>query len=242
MMNFARRLAPVRDTDATRAVAVLPSRYGGDEVLSAHSRAAPAGDGATRAGATRTDRVAGDGTAGTARRIAGAAPLRDEVPAQRDQARPAPGRGNVPPSSAQDRGARASSQRPADAASSHAGATTPTQATTASTPRSDDRLDAARAQPGYAAAVSIGTVHLTPSQAPAIAPRAARQPLSDAVLAELVARAGEPRPVVHVSIDRIEVRAPAAATPPAAAPRPRRTAPSVSLGEYLRQRKSAGST
>jgi hypothetical protein len=41
-------------------------------------------------------------------------------------------------------------------------------------------------------------------------------------------------PVVHVTIDRIDVRAPAAPTRPTNAPRQRAAAPSVSLADYLR--------
>jgi hypothetical protein len=59
--------------------------------------------------------------------------------------------------------------------------------------------------------------------------------MSAPALAERHAAAAEPRPVVHVTIDRIDVRAPAAPARPAAAPRARNAAPSVSLADYLRQ-------
>jgi len=50
----------------------------------------------------------------------------------------------------------------------------------------------------------------------------------------------EPQPVVHVTIDRIEVRAPAA-QPPAPASRPKASTPSSkSLSDYLAERNRAG--
>jgi hypothetical protein len=66
-------------------------------------------------------------------------------------------------------------------------------------------------------------------------PHVPRRPMSAPALAERHAAAAEPRPVVHVTIDRIDVRAPAAPPRPATAPRVRNAAPSVSLADYLRQ-------
>ena len=69
----------------------------------------------------------------------------------------------------------------------------------------------------------------------------ALQPLRPEALREREhAAADEPAPVIHVTIDRIDVRLPsAAATPPAAARR--RAAPAVgTLGDYLRGRPPEG--
>jgi hypothetical protein len=58
--------------------------------------------------------------------------------------------------------------------------------------------------------------------------------MSARALASRPAQRSDSRPVVHVTIDRIEVRAPAAPERPKPAPRSRATAPSVSLSDYLR--------
>jgi hypothetical protein len=65
------------------------------------------------------------------------------------------------------------------------------------------------------------------------APNAVPAPLSSAAVATRAAQQTNHRPVIHVTIDRIDVRAPA--SPPAALPARRRTAaPRTSLSEYLR--------
>lgn len=56
-------------------------------------------------------------------------------------------------------------------------------------------------------------------------------PLSDAALASRVSRP-EAAPVVHVTIDRIDVRAPDLFSP--ATPKPARRPPAISLADYLR--------
>lgn len=66
----------------------------------------------------------------------------------------------------------------------------------------------------------------------------AAAPLSEEAVASRQLEPVASQPVIHVTIDRIEVRAPAA---PARAPRARAAAaPSVSLSEYLRRGKRAG--
>lgn len=71
----------------------------------------------------------------------------------------------------------------------------------------------------------------------------ALQPLrAEAVRERDRGAADEPAPIIHVTIDRIDVRLPStAATPPA--PGRRRAAPTVgALGDYLRGRATEGST
>jgi hypothetical protein len=63
-------------------------------------------------------------------------------------------------------------------------------------------------------------------------------PLTDAAIARRVKAAVEV-PVVHVTIDRIDLRAPAAAKP-TATERPQRSQPSVSLADYLSKRDVGG--
>lgn len=67
----------------------------------------------------------------------------------------------------------------------------------------------------------------------------AAAPLSDAAMAERGSRASPSQPVIHVTIDRIDVRAAATAKPAAAARRERR-APTVSLTDYLRRDGAGG--
>lgn len=61
-------------------------------------------------------------------------------------------------------------------------------------------------------------------------------PLSDAALASRVSRP-EAAPVVHVTIDRIDVRAPDLSKP-AAPSKPARRRPAISLADYLRNSRS----
>jgi hypothetical protein len=78
----------------------------------------------------------------------------------------------------------------------------------------------------------------TLSTAPPVAPMPRRDtpPLSDAALATRVGKP-EPAPVVHVTIDRIDVRAPDVVKPAAPSKPPRRQ-PTVSLADYLRNSRS----
>jgi hypothetical protein len=78
-----------------------------------------------------------------------------------------------------------------------------------------------------------------PVRTPPAAPRDAssrivQTPMSARALAFRPAQRSDSRPVVHVTIDRIEVRAPAAQERPKPSPRSRATASSVSLNDYLR--------
>jgi hypothetical protein len=76
--------------------------------------------------------------------------------------------------------------------------------------------------------------------APAPAHRTLTAPLSDGAVASRVSLPrGDDRPVIHVTIDRIEVRAPSASNPAPAPARVRRE-PTVSLAEYLRRNASGG--
>jgi hypothetical protein len=61
-----------------------------------------------------------------------------------------------------------------------------------------------------------------------------RAPISHAALATHMSPLAGPRPVIHVTIDRIDVRAPAVPREPAAPRKSRAAAPSVSLSAYLR--------
>ena len=62
-------------------------------------------------------------------------------------------------------------------------------------------------------------------------------PLSPAVVAGRAMAVREQAPVIHVTIDRLDVRAPARAEPARQRPRPQ---PTVSLSDYLREGSSGG--
>lgn len=75
---------------------------------------------------------------------------------------------------------------------------------------------------------------------PAVVHDTRTAPLSDGAVASRVSLPRrDDRPVIHVTIDRIEVRAPAASNPAPARARARRE-PTVSLAEYLRRSASGG--
>ena len=77
--------------------------------------------------------------------------------------------------------------------------------------------------------------------APATAHIAARPPLRDSVIEQRVAaRRTSAPPVVHVTIDRIDVRVPPAPPAPRPAARPRSAASATPLADYLRQRDRSG--
>jgi hypothetical protein len=98
-------------------------------------------------------------------------------------------------------------------------------------PRATQRLSV----PLRAAAVPAGVTMPEPA-----APAPARAPLSSNVVAARAESRSDARPVIHVTIDRIEVRAPSAPERPSSRPRVRSTT-SASLSDYLRSRQSSRS-
>jgi hypothetical protein len=92
----------------------------------------------------------------------------------------------------------------------------------------------ARGEPAAPPARPRVTAPATPAAAqPAIAPPIAN-PLSPRTVAARAQAAEPPRPVIHVTIDRIDVRTPTAPARAPAPAKPRAAAPSVSLADYLR--------
>jgi len=237
MMDFARRLAPLRDTDITRAVAALPSRFAGDSPLRvgaapppvdseglSPSTPSPAADAlpAQVASPIGVDAVHVPTAAAAAPRDVRQPRHANDSPSRKDDAvaRPMIAPRHAVPAATDDR-------RP-DA--EHHRASAPAHPTAAATEA-----------PAPPVMQSVG-VRSTVAQAAAAVPFASSpsaavssQPMSRAALAARTSQAAEPRPIIHVTIDRIEVRAPAAPPRPALA-RPRAAAPSVSLGDYLRAR------
>lgn len=227
MMDFARSLAPLRDSDVTRAVPVLPSRFGGEAPL----------------------------------QLAPTQPFEDE--AQADTATPASARARVaarPPSSV----SVSQPHQPAMSLQVAQSETLARRRESASSPVHLIPADAAIAVPtlprrtaralvppgrgeddAVTASVPMNVDHSSSADSLPAPPAAARndaalrhppqRPMSEPALAARHIATAEPRPVVHVTIDRIDVRAPAAPPRPAPATRSRNTAPSVSLADYLRQ-------
>ena len=89
-------------------------------------------------------------------------------------------------------------------------------------------------RPVPAAYSRLAQRHAAPDAAIAMPPaNRPKAPLSEAVLA--ARPIATPAPVIHVTIDRLEVRAPAAARPAVSEPTPRRRPqPRVSLSDFLR--------
>jgi hypothetical protein len=231
MMNFLRALAPSHATAKTRAVAVVPSRFEDSDPLvhlpAANVAATPVPDPAedlrdvTRVGVSAREDNTGRPT-----------------PADRDVVIAAI-RGPVATSPAPDQTHARSTSQPLDVRAA------------AGTLEGAERADHARPVP-YAnerlpfprGAQPVGT----PLPAPAAAssrhvvdvaePRHDRGPLSSSAVAARVASRGETPPVIHVTIDRIDVRAPSAPERAESRPRPRSNA-TGSLSDYLRSRQTA---
>lgn len=218
MMDFARRLEPAVVGDTSRAVAVLPARFGG-------------------AGPLRDDAV------GWPQEAAAALAMSPQA-VDRSSAARAAMQAHEPRDAAQQ---SRQPMRDADLACTYPGAADHAAAMFRSRVGAVSMLDprmassASERATGHHAAYSEAAENAVGSSAasPAVASpsTSARQPLSDAALAARNAQpAPAPRPIVHVTIDRIEVRAPAAPSKPTPAAAQRACAPSVSLGDYLRQR------
>lgn len=92
---------------------------------------------------------------------------------------------------------------------------------------------ASRFDASAAGRTAIAPTSLLPTL-PASRPDARAAPLSDTAVASRMGTPRDERPVIHVSIDRIDVRAPAPDKPGTAVRRPR-AEPAVSLSEYLRR-------
>jgi hypothetical protein len=220
MMDFLRRLAPPRDGDSSRAVAVLPSRFASEVPL----RSVPS-----------EIVTAADDVPHTPIAILRAA---DAEPARHTQTvatPPAPRKAldpvtiaTTPPVSA------AVPERPATARESMRPARPIHRPVTVDAPVPPLHRDAAPVATEQSPRAPVASTRPIPATArPTITPPPARPLSPQAVTARTGARE-PPRPVIHVTIDRIDVRAPAT---PARAPtptQPRAASPSVSLADYLR--------
>lgn len=215
-MDFLRRLAPLRDTDATRAVAVLPSRFAGEAPLRAASalpdspRSLGEGDFApVREAVTR--RAPDLAKAGQRQYLGNLGHARAEP------LRPAVALPTLP--------TRSLAEAPAIAATVArvSGDRQPTG------PQSSLATDGqyTAAKPAISLDLHAGPALSSPSRT--------NPPLSQAVVAQRAQASHDDGPVVHVTIGRIDV---VAGTPPPSPPA-RRSAkaprtPTVALADYLR--------
>ena len=236
MMDFARRLAPVRDSDATRADAVLPSRFGGESPL----RAPPTAS---------VDDAGSPPSTGTTGLDAGTTPQVDALRGlsiDAVSARAAPSTAATTAAGMRSRDSTNATTHTTDrrdavaAMPMHVGVASPLDGAA----RAPHERDASSLAADGRSTLKVSVPSPMQPAPTAVASRsdllrpATRSPMSDAALAARSAQSAEPRPVVHVTIDRIEVRAPAASPRPVLTPRARSAAPSVSLGDYLRQRSA----
>lgn len=212
-MDFLRRLAPLRDTDATRAVAVLPSRF--------------ASEGPTRAAgaAPVSQRSLGEGAFAPAQEAITSHPPAVARAEQRLQGAAEPARAEpLHPHGVQPK----LSERWLPAARA-----IPVAAARASDDRkpvSPHRVLATDAQSLAAAPVAAPEVHASP--VPPLRDRV-NPPLSQAVVAQRASSSRDESPVVHVTIGRIDVVA-GTPTPPARRSPKAPRAPTVALADYLR--------
>ncbi|MBI3529346.1 MAG: hypothetical protein HY067_15430 [Betaproteobacteria bacterium] len=224
MMDFLRRLAPPREGDRARAVAVLPSRFAGDAPL--RSASTPSDvlvtfDDAPAPSSAQTPSPEMY-TAAPERFIARTAQRAPVGPEAVDGAQPVASAPldtpHVPPRES------TSLMRPTLRAA-NADAAVPTWR--------HDAVAHDEHAAMHAKAIAAAPAQARPdSEPPVVAPHIV-SPLSHGAVAARAHPAAVPRPVIHVTIDRIDVRAPA--VPSHAAPAKRASAaPSVSLADYLR--------
>ena len=232
-MDFLRRLAPSRVDDASRAVPRLVSRFAGDAATSLSQRlgleAASAMPGPPPVPASPPQRERSAPAADrpppwpipaepheTPRGVA-VSDLHRDAPTEALRER-APGGAAL--ANVSDRVDRAN---PDDDAIAPSAGTRPLR-------RVD--MDALMPMSMNSAVTAAGIARPAPPPAP---PPAQAAPISAAAIETLTAARVPPRPVIHVTIDRIDVRAPATAPRAVSASRPRNSmAPGVSLADYLR--------
>jgi len=223
MMDFLRRLAPAREADATRAVAVLPSHFASESPLRAITGHAAPAQRLDDDEASPLD----DESSPPAASIAFAAQRRPVMSVQPFQAAArAPG---VEPTRPDTRKAVSSTHAPAEVPSIDA----PDPGTF---PNTHDANPARAKLVGPALqnfTVALAADHrLQGATAPPAHPRPAL-PLSQAILAQRTLQARDDNQVVHVTIGRIDVVANTAPAPAVRhSPTPRQA--TVTLADYLR--------
>jgi hypothetical protein len=237
MMDFLRALAPRRDRDASLAVAVVPSRFAAERPMTAPPIVAPA----IESGPTTENRVL----------PVVPSPWHVERRAERRQAPISGAPIVVTPPVAEaprerepaDDSSRAAPKEPrSDDTNGPLRPIRPSLADIRLPVAGLGRLEPPEREPRDKAAATVAPVpaatvpqarRLTTVVAmpPATAVRA---PMSPAFLAARVTPPADRPPVIEVTIDRLEVRAPAPAELAPSATRRRAASPSVPLADYLR--------
>ena len=231
MMDFLRGLAPARESDTTRASAVLPSRFDSEGSLVAGA-AAPqpleGGDDQDRPAVRLISKIP------TARVDTTAAPAAGFV------SRPTAVVVRSPVAVPRDRNDMSDATAPLR--EDHASPVTsverrPVQQRPVIHEKAPETFDNARASRAAMPESPKETVrrHERQNEAGALLrqPNVSRAPMSEAAVAQRTARSAERPAIVHVTIDRIDVRAPATQSRPVATPKAR-PASRVSLADYLR--------
>ena len=221
-MDFLRRLAPPRETDATRAVAVLPSRFASESPLRA---TIPQPGPAQRLDEDETT-LSFDTTSPPAVTNALAAQRHSVTGVEPSHAAPRPlGIRSTRRDSAQ---ATSSTDAPADEPDTNVDDSRALQDRHGA---SSERAKATSPElKGLAAVADSSGVQGV--AVPPLRPRVAL-PLSQAVLAQRVLQSRDESQVVHVTIGRIDVVA-NTATAPAVRHSPPPRQPTVALADYLR--------
>lgn len=216
-MDFLKRLAPAREQDASRAVAVVPSRF-----ASVRPLRVPAVHLTSRADATRTEQEIADPDALDLAIRPGAGegsfPIEASPPSNADEMPGLPQLRSV----TEQHVAQGPDSRPSNPSPS---------------------VDAARVRPTRGAVPSGALPSVQAVPTPAGPVTRAAPPMAPISAASLVARerpAQSDRTIVHVTIDRIDVRAPSPDRPAEKPAKRRNDAPRVSLAEYLRAGQPAG--
>ena len=238
MMDFLRRLAPPRETDATRAFAVLPSRFASQNPLQATmAQASPAQrpdddeaslspDAASPPAANNTLAAQRHPVTSVQPSQAAPRPLSSE-PTRRDNEKAA-SPAHVPANGK----ATSPAYAPAEAPAIHVVNPRVVQNRHGENP---ERARPASPEPQGLAATPAATHGLQNVTAPPAQARAAL-PLSQALLAQRTLQSRDDSQVVHVTIGRIDVVANTAPAPaPRRSPTPRQA--TVTLTDYLRGSK-----
>jgi hypothetical protein len=250
-MNFLQRLAPARPGDPTRAVAAMPPRFESERPLRDAVPIAPSAGGEMDLGSGESEQPAEPERMGPVEERQGRA-----IPLEARQARAIPQHESAdwtqvprPPTRSSDapasgaggeraRGLRAPKEdSPAIRAEPRSERNAP-RPLSPPPPRGSPPSDPKPSPlaPMTRAPHRVQPATMAQAQPVTAAPAdtsSSSTPLSKATLAVRASHGPEPRPVIHVTIDRIEVRAPAAA-PRSAPPSQPAPAPGVSLGDYLR--------
>lgn len=227
MLDHLRRLAPASASDGTRAVASIPSRYARSTPMRSSSIATPwvadADDESVQGSGDGFDASASDGVAAAERRAG-----RRSQPEHRLR-----NRGDHDAVAALEFTIEGNTRAAAAGDDARRRASGDDDAGSTSFPVRDEG-DAAAARSAPSAYGARAAQPLGPAAAAMIAARRAQRARPEPAESARTRQVPIERPVINVTIDRIEVRSPSAAPRPSSAARPRAASPGTSLADYLR--------